>query len=162
MDKPLLKIYDIIEKGDIMAKCEYANVKSKFILCEIQNKECVLVRWCVNEQCLKNSDNYKKCRIRSDDVGKKKNKIQEKDIIVEKEQKENDVENNVDINIDEKKYKEIKCKVIRVKKDKISISFKGYGVTLKIDNNPLNIEDGHIKVKYLSDIGKSDFQIKIT
>jgi hypothetical protein len=51
------------------------------------------------------------------------------------------------------------CKIISIRKNVIDINFKGYGISIDV-NNFINYSIGDIiKIEYESDIGKPDFKI---
>lgn len=150
--------------------CEYGELINNGIeirlKCINDNQNCCLIRWCVSQQCIKMTDNYyrygctKNKITRSDFMGKK-NKLIEDDI--------NNFVTNENLTIDEeivqveieKKYKEEICKVINVKNNAYFIDFKGYGISIHVSENHLldkSLIKDFIKIKYLSDISKPDFE----
>ena len=58
------------------------------------------------------------------------------------------------------KYKTEKCKVLSYNKKtkELDIDFKGYGIRL---NNVRNINSDYVDIKYIGEIGKSNFSCKL-
>ena len=62
-------------------------------------------------------------------------------------------------NVNEK-YKTEKCKVLSYNKKtkELDIDFKGYGIRL---NNVRNINSDYVDIKYIGEIGKSNFSCRL-
>lgn len=139
-----------------MSVCENGVKKSNgiynSIFCNILKDNCTFVRWCINEQCIKNTDNYIDCRVRSGNMLKTK-----KDIIDEFESEVIDnsvVENEIE-------YKEEICKVLWIKEHAYCVDFQGYALSFHTSNeHMLDIEKikDTIIIKYIGTIGKIDFK----
>ena len=58
------------------------------------------------------------------------------------------------------KYKTEKCKVLSYNKKtkELDIDFKGYGIRL---NNVRNINSDYVDIKYIGEIGKSNFSCRL-
>ena len=139
--------------------CEYGLIKDdNNIFCNLINDNCTFVRWCYNGQCIKNTDGYINCKVRSKEMSNKLDKNDDIGI-----NKDNEVIDDVKKleNDDEKiimpiKLKEEICKVLWIKSNKFAVSFYDYGITI---DGSINNEKDNIKVKYEGEIGKSDFKI---
>ena len=59
-----------------------------------------------------------------------------------------------------KKYKMEKCKVLayNARTKELDVDFKGYGIRL---NNAKNINSDYVDIKYIGEIGNSDFSCKL-
>jgi len=68
-------------------------------------------------------------------------------------------DNNINLNIINDSNEEY-CKVLWLRDNTFAIDFKGYGISIQIENllNRGKIKE-YIKVKYESEIGKEDFKI---
>ena len=62
--------------------------------------------------------------------------------------------------IETEKYKTEKCKVLSYNKKtkELDIDFKGYGIRL---NNIRNINSDYVDIKYIGEIGKSNFSCRL-
>ena len=62
--------------------------------------------------------------------------------------------------IETEKYKTEKCKVLSYNKKtkELDIDFKGYGIRL---NNVRNINSDSVDIKYIGEIGKSNFSCRL-
>ena len=115
------------------------------IKCNVINENCAFVRWCSVDQCIKNTDGYINCKVRSEEMSRK---------IIEQE---NIIESTPNGKLEEKfKLKEENCKVIWVKQNSFAVDFKGYGISFDLDVGKKVNE--YIKIQYESEIGKSDFK----
>jgi len=88
-------------------------------------------------------------------MAKKKKIVEEVEVV---ENKEIEMVDNIEII----KVKKELCKITKLKKNSLSINFKGCGLQFKSKNN---IDDSLIKdymyVSYTSDIGKPDFKFSL-
>jgi len=126
--------------------------------CKVINDNCTFIRWCTSDSCVKMTQLANKCRYRGDTMVKKKEIVE---VITEEIFKEDNT-NDLEEVINKSEIKEEICKVCFIKKNKIMLDFKGYGieVILRDDFDKFNIGK-FITVNYKSDIGKSDFEVFI-
>jgi len=122
--------------------------------CNINNDNCIFIRWCVADSCLTMTNLADKCKYRGDVMVKKKqDEIEDIELT-------NKIEVNNKDGIKEEfiarqpKQKTETCRVLWSRNDKVAISFKGYGIT--IDGNT---DQKTIEVKYESEIGSPEFKI---
>lgn len=132
--------------------CEFGEVHDNSIFCKQVNDNCGFVRWCTTAECVKNSDGYKTCVVRTKNMSKQKETKKNIEII----ESELIEENKDDLFIED--Y----CTVLWKKDHSFGIDFLGYGVSFHTkDDNYLDTSfvGNTIKVKYKNIIGSPDFEI---
>lgn len=130
--------------------CEYGEAKDNSIFCKQVNDRCVFSRWCTTSECLKNSEGYKTCVVRTESMAKPSN--------------------NKNVKISEKKEIEKKINdfiieyfpIIWKKDHAFAIEFYGYGISFHVSED--NYLDNYLigdtmKIKYKGNIGTTDFEI---
>jgi hypothetical protein len=162
--------------------CENGTYKqegcSVYLICNITNENCMHIRWCHTEQCIKMSELYKICKVRCSDK-MAKNKNNNTDFINEIEiEIDNTIDSNISTDLLELEQtnliidtqdspislqtdflKEELCKVLYVKDKSFAIDFQGYGLSIHTDHllEKEKIKD-FIKVSYIGEIGSPDFK----
>ena len=142
--------------------CEYGVYQTKgihhILKCNLINDNCTFIRWCGENQCIKNTDSYLNCKVRRKEMSNKLDKNddiginKDNEVIDDIKKLEND-DKKIIIPI---KLKEEICKIIWIKSNKFAVSFNDYGITI---DGSINNDKDNIKIKYEGEIGKSDFKI---
>lgn len=140
--------------------CELGTPTDNDILCSISNEICLCRRWCTTSECIKNSEGYKICVVRSENMAKQK-EIKNEDILPEII--DEIIEEEIILESKNDPYIEEYCPVLWKKDHAFSIDFHNYGISFHTkDDNYLDTSfvGNTIKVKYKNIIGSPDFEIR--
>lgn len=134
--------------------CEYGIPKDNSIFCNELKENCTFIRWCYNQQCVKNTDGYINCKVRSELMSKKDKKNDNINI-------ESTPNEEIKLDLDSENFKEEYCHVLWKKTHAFGIEFQNCGISIHVnEKHVLDIDKikDTIKIKYKGKIGTPSFE----
>lgn len=134
--------------------CELGISTDNDILCSILNEICLCRRWCTTCECIKNSEGYINCTVRSENMAKQK-EIKDENVLPE-------IVEDIILEPENDSYIEEYCLVLWKKDHAFGINFHEDGISFHTkETNYLDISliKDIIKVKYKGEYGSPSFEI---